>query len=148
MQRLAYGATLVLCDLTPLLLPPALPDAHAHSETPLDSTGRVPQRGQDFGASALLVNGALCPVRRPHILAMTRGHFQMIATGLGLLLPPPPRRRDGGLRGRQEGLRAAVACRTRRRIAPVGPQRVAGGPGLRGHFCMPRLPRVQPAPPP
>ena len=73
--------------------------------------------GNDFGASPLLFKGALCQVRGPHILAMTRGHLEMIETGLGIILQTPARLREGGLIVCQEGLLAALAFLKRRRIA-------------------------------
>jgi hypothetical protein len=109
----------MLCELTQLLLPPALTHAHEHSANHLDYTGLVPQMGHAFRAPPLLCKDALRPVRGLHILAMPRGHLAVIETGLGVSLQAPVRLRAGVLLVGPQGLLAALAFFKRRRIPHV-----------------------------
>jgi hypothetical protein len=104
--------------------------------------------GHDLRPSSFRCTGALRQVRRAHVWAMTRWDFEVVETCLSIVFSAPTRFGKGVLRLRQQHLLATLPFLKRRGVAPIGRQRFASGPGVRGPLRMQMLPRMQPAPHP
>jgi hypothetical protein len=146
-SRLPSGPHLVWFALTTLLLPPTLTHAHEHGKAPLEPTGLIPQRRNDFGAPSFLGAGLFRSGRRAHLRALAHRDLTMVQTRLRSVLSTPTRFRPGGRILGPQGLPAARACRKRGRLPPGGHTGCARGPGLRWDFVAPLRPRMEPAPP-
>src|SRR5215510_9631086 len=80
---LPQAADLLLFKLTKALLAPALTDPQPDRKDQLHHAAFVPQVGNNLGAAALLLKGALRQVRGADILLMTLGDIEVVETGFG-----------------------------------------------------------------
>ena len=120
----------MLLELTQLLLAPALTHPDEHRQDQLHETDLVPEMRNDFGPTPFLFKGPFRQVRRAPLLAMPRGHLQVMETGLRRVLQTPARLGKGVTRWRQQGRLTALTC------LKLGASRMSAIKALKaGHAC-------------